>query len=432
VRRGAAGILTAALCAVAAGATQWTVDDNGPADFSSIQAAINAPYVVSGDSLLVRPGIYRETIYLSSKDLVIRSERGPLVTIVDAGGASSVVSLLNRGPATRVEGFTLRNGSDATGGGVWVFRGAPVITRNVIEGNEAVGGSLGYGYGGGIEVYTAAPVITRNVIRGNSALDGGGGIDVYYSGPGTPGSCCPVIAQNTIVGNAVTAPAGKGGGILVFASEPRIASSILQGNAAAAGGGLFVELVHGNNDEPDATTNIVFQNVPDAADSTGAWRLPGSNRLADARLDGGLWPRSDSPALDAAESGLPAGPDLAGTPGPVDGDVDGTALPDVGALESLGEITGLTFDGAGILSWDDSVNPAARFNVYASDGAPFVVDGGTCLATMLAAPTWSDGGSLPAGWIRFYVVTEESVIEGSRGRRSDGTERPSAPACAGF
>ncbi|HEX5041383.1 MAG TPA: hypothetical protein VFV75_00660 [Candidatus Polarisedimenticolaceae bacterium] len=434
-----AAVSLSTLLAGASAASTWIVDDDGPADFRSVQAAVYAAYVLSGDTLLVRPGTYRETVYLSAKNLVIRSEKGPAVTILDAEQGGSVVTLENRSAATRLEGFTLRNGSDQTGGGIFVVGGAPVITRNVIEGNEATGGAYGYGYGGGIEIYGAAPLITHNVIRGNRAADGGGGIDVYYSGSSTPGTCCPVLAQNTIVDNVVTGPGGKGGGILVFASEPRIASSILAGNSASLGGGLFVERVTGNGDVPSATTNLLHANLPDPSDSNAAWHLPPSNREADPRLGGGerfaFWPRSDSPAIDAAEAGLPAGADLAGTATAKDGDVNGTTAGDIGALESLGEATGLsiTYDrvaGRATLQWDGSINPAARFNVYGSTGSPFPTDGGTCLATLLVSPAYAEVSSLPPGGIRYYLVTEEDAVEGSRGMRSDGTPRPSAPSCA--
>ena len=434
------GFVVAVATAAAIGAAQWIVDDNGPADFTSIQSAVNAPYVVSGDTILVRPGIYRGTVYLGSKNLVIRSEKGPFVTILDAEEAGSVISLVDRQPPTRVEGFTIRNGRDQTGGGVWILGGAPLITRNVIEGNAAVGGALGYGYGGGVEIYSSAAVITRNVISGNTAVDGGGGIDVYYSGPSTPGTCCPLIAQNTIVDNVVTASGGTGGGILVFASKPSIPSSIFAGNTAARGGGLFVQWVQGNNDEPSVTSSILFANVPDPADSNGGWRLSSSNRETDPKLGTGegiaLWPRSDSPALDAAESQLPAGRDLYGTASPVDGDVDGTAAPDIGAIESLSEVTGLMavghseLPGAATLTWDDSVNPGALFNVYASDDDPFTADGANCLAAFLATTSYTDVAPLPAGQIRFYLVTAQDVVEGSRGLRSDGTQRPAFPSCS--
>ena len=105
-------------------AAEWIVDDDGPASFRTIQQAIDAVYVHSGDTILVRAGTYRETVYLSGKDLVIRSERGPLRTTLDAGRSGSAISLVNRSGATRIEGFTIRNGSDQTGGGVWVLGGA--------------------------------------------------------------------------------------------------------------------------------------------------------------------------------------------------------------------------------------------------------------------------------------------------------------------
>ena len=41
-------------------ATTWTVDDDGPADFSSIQEAINSPQVAEGDTVYVYNGTYYE------------------------------------------------------------------------------------------------------------------------------------------------------------------------------------------------------------------------------------------------------------------------------------------------------------------------------------------------------------------------------------
>jgi hypothetical protein len=440
--RRAVSAAVALLAALAgAGATEWIVDDNGPADFATIQAAINAVYVQPGDTIRVRPGLYHGTVYLGSKDLVIRSDAGPFVTILDAEEAGSVVMLYNRTAATRIEGFTVRNGVDQTGGGLYIYGGGPIVTRNIIMGNRAVGGYLGYGYGGGIEVYGSAPVITRNLIIGNTALDGGGGIDVYYSGPSTPGTCCPVIAQNTILDNRVTSASGIGGGILVAGAEPLVASCILSGNEAADGGGLYVDRMQGIPDEPDVTANLLFSNLPQDAASNGSFHLSNSNRHLDPRLGPGngtgSWPRSDSPALDAAGTGLPAGSDLGGLPAPSDSDLNGGAAGDIGALENRGEITGLTLSqdpdlaGSAVLTWDDSVNPEVVFNVYASDDDPFRTGGGLCLGSGLTNPFFTDPSPPAPGSIRFYLITGRAVLEGSAGLRSDGTPRPVGGACGG-
>lgn len=410
---------------------QWVVDDDGPADFRSIQAAVDAAYVQGGDTILVRPGTYVGNVYLDSKDLQIRSEKGPFVTVLDARGSGSVVSLYERTAATVLTGFTVTGGRDQSGGGIWIYGGTPVVTRNVVQGNSAVGGFLGYGYGGGIEVYASAATITRNVIRRNTALDGGGGIDVYYASP--------ILAQNTVMENAVTGAAGKGGGILSFASRPRITSSIVQGNQAAAGGGLYAYRPQGGGDLPDVSGNSFFANLPGDGASNGGWHLPASNAHVDARLCQGegtdLWPCSDAPGLDAAEPGLPVGPDLWGTPSPIDSDLDGSVAGDVGAIESRGEITSLRAardpgDPASVvLTWDDAKDPSVRFRVQARDDEPFVLDGGACLASGLTTTLFADPVRLPLGRARFYVVSGGGAATGSGGVRSDGTPRPAA-VCA--
>lgn len=54
----AAGALVCCAASPRALAQSWTVDDDGPADFASIGAAIQAPQVQAGDVLLVFPGEY--------------------------------------------------------------------------------------------------------------------------------------------------------------------------------------------------------------------------------------------------------------------------------------------------------------------------------------------------------------------------------------
>jgi hypothetical protein len=149
------------------------------------------------------------------------------------------------------------------------------------------------------------------------------------------------------------------------------------------------------------------------------------------------WPRSDSPAIDAAGADPPFAADLTGLSAPADGDLDGTSAGDIGAVENRGEITGLMVatvpgrPGDAALTWDASINPSATFTVRASDGDPFRTGAGFCLATGLNVSAFTDSAALPPGVVRYYLVVGADAVAGSMGFRSDGSPRPVAGGCAG-
>ncbi|ADI74068.1 hypothetical protein Metev_1193 [Methanohalobium evestigatum Z-7303] len=67
----------------AVSAATITVDDDGPADYSSIQYAVNNSS--DGDIIEVAPGTYSELVYMQERnDLIIRSTNGSEATIIDA------------------------------------------------------------------------------------------------------------------------------------------------------------------------------------------------------------------------------------------------------------------------------------------------------------------------------------------------------------
>ena len=65
----------------ASGSKTWTVDDDGPADFRTIQGAINAAN--DGDTVFVRRGVYYEHVNVNKTLLVIAEIRNS--SIIDAG-----------------------------------------------------------------------------------------------------------------------------------------------------------------------------------------------------------------------------------------------------------------------------------------------------------------------------------------------------------
>jgi hypothetical protein len=228
-----------------------TVDDDGPADYRTIQAAIDA--AAAGDVVSVAPGAYPENLRLKSGVAVVGS--GSDVTVVDGGGRGPAARLSDCDSTTRLEGFRLTGGAALLGGGVRIDRGAPVVRFNAVLGNRAVGSGTAYGYGGGVAVLASAAVISDNVVSGNEA-DFGGGLHIDGGSPR--------IARNTITGNT----AGAGGGIdayVVSGTPPLITANAIRQNSAQYGGGL--ELA--GPGAPVVSNNLILGNTASGGGQAG-------------------------------------------------------------------------------------------------------------------------------------------------------------------
>lgn len=234
-----AAILILFFICPAVGFAKWYCVPDG---FPTIQDAID--YSISGDLILVKPGIYVENIDFLGKNLTVRSDEDgnpftydirPELTVIDGAKKSSVVIFFNGESADAVlDGFTLINGKNkigipgTRGGGIWSFQSSPTVKHNIITNNigESGGGGITCEGGG---VYTS-PTISHNTITNNTGCAFGGG-----------GICCidsnPTITHNIIMEN----DADYGGGIWFSAySSPEITNNIISNNEAAFnGGGIY-------------------------------------------------------------------------------------------------------------------------------------------------------------------------------------------------
>src|SRR5262245_65181591 len=92
-----------------------------PGDQPTIQAGVDA--ASPGDTVLVAPGSYVENIDFKAKNLLVRSERGAAVTIIDGNSAGSAVTCRGTGVSVCqmvLEGFTVTNGNAFEGGGLYI------------------------------------------------------------------------------------------------------------------------------------------------------------------------------------------------------------------------------------------------------------------------------------------------------------------------
>lgn len=131
---------TLALLALAVSARADTVDI--PGDYATIQAGIDAS--VDGDTVLVAPGTYVETLTL---DDVIVIGKSAASTVVNANGTGSVVTVIE-GAAAVIERLTLRGGYAENGAAIDLSFWRSLVVRDcIITGNTAVYSGAGfYGY----------------------------------------------------------------------------------------------------------------------------------------------------------------------------------------------------------------------------------------------------------------------------------------------
>jgi hypothetical protein len=225
---------------------------------------------MSGDEIIVSPGVYPENLLFCGADAVLRSSDpqdsdAVTSTILEGSAAGTVVSFSGRETEKcLLTGFTIRNGNGGRGGGIcggtWVQHTRAAIENNVIsENTAAVGGGVAWCDG----------VIRRNTISGNSARSGGG-----------LSECAGLIENNSIETNSSTYDDGGGGGL--YACDGVVRSNVISGNSAAGDGGALdscdgiVEnnAISGNSAgrsggglyecEGTVTDNMISQNSADA------------------------------------------------------------------------------------------------------------------------------------------------------------------------
>jgi len=238
---------------------------NVPGTYSTIQAALNA--CATGDTVLVAPGTYYENItWPSTQSILLKSESGAALSIIDGGGIAKVISI-NTGVnnTTIIDGFTIKNGYAPNGGGIGCgYSSSPTIKNNIIIQNVAYDIPTNYGGGGGIAVgYNSSPIIIDNIISSNSATVGfGGGLACAID-------CNPIIENNTFENNF----SGYGGGaILVHTGcSATITNNIVKSNSTQRhGGGMYIW---------ESTSTIKFNTIEDniAEETGGGIEFGGSN-----------------------------------------------------------------------------------------------------------------------------------------------------------
>ena len=237
------GLVIAALASPARAAT-WYVDVNSTAvnpdgsynqPWPTIADALASQTVLDNDVVWVAPGVYVEnSLSFGGKEIHVRSESGPAVTVVDLSAPNAVNGFLfNSGEDSGaiLEGFTICNAANGTA--IVIGDGAtPVIRGNIIRENTTYNAD-----GAGIHIAGGGPVIEWCTIECNHAEPD------------------PLAPANTY-----------GGGIFIFAAtaqseKPIIRNCTIACNTAMFGGGIAINQVTSTGEDESTACGSPYPHV---------------------------------------------------------------------------------------------------------------------------------------------------------------------------
>ncbi len=212
------GALLSLLPSIASAQTTWYVDVNAAPPgsgtlanpYASIQYAITRNTTVTGDTILVAPGLYVENVADYPKRVTVRASAGPLLTELRPQNPLVATAYLDQG--STIEGFTLTgNSSSGLNGGALNLESSIAI-RCIVRDNPTMGvfsynASLRHctivDNGTGIAVEFFAGVDLSNTIVWSSS-----GSDLLASAfpPAANYSAGGLLATTVGVGNIIGAP----------------------------------------------------------------------------------------------------------------------------------------------------------------------------------------------------------------------------------
>ena len=239
-----------------------------PSDYSTIQTAING--VIHGDTVIVAPGVYEETINFNGKAILVASyfvidsdSSFIYTTIIDAQDTGSVVTMKSGETNSSILlGFTIQNGNG-----------------NYEDPDE---NGTYYTYGGGLYIQDSDPSIKNCKITNNVGNEGGGGGVFCYNSS-------PIFLECTFDNNETD---DVGGGLYSRSnSSPEFYNCIFSENSAEFGAGCYLR-----NDSSPIMENVTFESNT-ASNSGGGFILK----------DGANLNASDLYVLNNSADGLGAG-----------------------------------------------------------------------------------------------------------------------------
>ncbi len=361
-----------------------TVNDNGAAHYSSIQAAMNAARY--GDTIKVAGGTYRENISLSGKsglkivggyseDFKKRAPDGP-PSVIDGQNMKTVVSLFDCTDMT-LDGFVLINGNASYVFGLARWAGGFIVKggQNMLLSHLVVSNCTAYCGGGGVLFQTAACRLEKSRLTQNNAESGASALYIRESSP--------IISYCEFVNNRSRTGHKEAAAVEYYDGYGTLRNVTISRNTKEATYGFGgCDFFSATFNKYPALTNVILRynyHSGGITEFNASTILPRKNCLFSLEAGDTLLKFLDLEAgrfnLKEGSTGIDGGVNWGATQ-----DIDGLsvaygAAPDIGAHEYRPDID------------EDGVRDIDELNVYRT--SPFKAD--------------SDGDEIPDGWELMYA-----------------------------
>lgn len=252
----------------------------------AIPAAMASPSVIAGDTLVVYPGTFTQRFEMKS-NITLLSFSGPDVTFLQGQhGTLPMTTWSGSGPATTIDGFTVKwsSGDFGTGGAFAFYAASGTIRNCIIKECRAGLGAAAYSQFSDV-------VLENNAFYNNFSTAGGGTLAI------TAGA--PTVRGNTFIGSG--SPPGYQGAALYASGYTDLLFERNIVTLSTGGSAVYCAGLNTNTLE----CNLVWDN---AAGSFGGTCVDSSGASGNIAVDpylcnpgaGNFAVCADSPALSAA------------------------------------------------------------------------------------------------------------------------------------